>query len=174
MAFSLYDASVANYLQILGGVSGFLERGSLNSVKRTSTRKPWSRRGWRRTCSRCVSSISPSPNIPARLEAAQSGRISSASFKRRTITPDCRRWSRNPRGPGGLDAGRRQCARRRDVVFLLGDHKLPFTTEGFFMSFSLTQLLFPRHTAYDILRTMVALGKRDFMGRLKMRSERGG
>jgi glycerol-3-phosphate acyltransferase PlsX len=27
MAFSLYDASVANYLQILGGVSGFLERG---------------------------------------------------------------------------------------------------------------------------------------------------
>src|SRR5205807_7186174 len=27
MAFSLYDASVANYLQILGGVGGFLERG---------------------------------------------------------------------------------------------------------------------------------------------------
>jgi hypothetical protein len=26
MAFSLYDASVANYLQILGGVSGFLDR----------------------------------------------------------------------------------------------------------------------------------------------------
>jgi hypothetical protein len=27
MAFSLYDASVANYLQTLGAVSGFLERG---------------------------------------------------------------------------------------------------------------------------------------------------
>src|SRR4051812_13599169 len=27
MALSLYDASVANYLQILGAVSGFLERG---------------------------------------------------------------------------------------------------------------------------------------------------
>src|SRR5215203_6429812 len=27
MAFSLYDASVANFLQTLGGVSGFLERG---------------------------------------------------------------------------------------------------------------------------------------------------
>ena len=26
MAFSLYDASVANYLQILGGVSGVLDR----------------------------------------------------------------------------------------------------------------------------------------------------
>ena len=27
MAFSLYDATVANYLQTLGAVSGFLERG---------------------------------------------------------------------------------------------------------------------------------------------------
>src|SRR4051794_16904153 len=27
MAFSLYDASVANYLQILGAVSGFLDKG---------------------------------------------------------------------------------------------------------------------------------------------------
>ena len=27
MAFSLYDASVANYLQTLGAVGGFLERG---------------------------------------------------------------------------------------------------------------------------------------------------
>ncbi len=26
MAFSLYDATVANYLQILGAVSGFLEK----------------------------------------------------------------------------------------------------------------------------------------------------
>jgi len=26
MAFSLYDASVANYLQTLGGVAGFLDR----------------------------------------------------------------------------------------------------------------------------------------------------
>ena len=27
MAFSLYDATVANYLQILGAVGGFLEKG---------------------------------------------------------------------------------------------------------------------------------------------------
>ena len=27
MAFSLYDASVANYLQILGAVSGYMEKG---------------------------------------------------------------------------------------------------------------------------------------------------
>ena len=58
----------------------------------------------------------------------------------------------------------------RDVVFLLGDHKLPFTAEGFLMSFSLPNFYFHATTAYDILRTNgVPLGKRDFMGRLKMK-----
>ena len=54
--------------------------------------------------------------------------------------------------------------------FFLGDHKLPFTTEGFLMSFSLPNFYFHATTAYDILRTNgVPLGKRDFMGRLKMK-----
>ena len=58
----------------------------------------------------------------------------------------------------------------RDVVFNLGEHKLPFTAEGFLMSFSLPNFYFHATTAYDILRTNgVPLGKRDFMGRLKMK-----
>ena len=49
--------------------------------------------------------------------------------------------------------------------------KLPFTAEGFLMSFSLPNFYFHATTAYDILRTNgVPLGKRDFMGRLKMKS----
>ena len=85
--------------------------------------------------------------------------------------PDCRRWSRKPA---------RRCRRwtpdavnalgGRDVVFHLGEHKLPFTAEGFLMSFSLPNFYFHATTAYDILRTNgVPLGKRDFMGRLKMK-----
>ena len=54
--------------------------------------------------------------------------------------------------------------------FNLGEHKLPFTAEGFLMSFSLPNFYFHATTAYDILRTNgVPLGKRDFMGRLKMK-----
>ena len=30
MAFSLYDASVANYLQILGAIDGVLEKGEVH------------------------------------------------------------------------------------------------------------------------------------------------
>ncbi len=58
----------------------------------------------------------------------------------------------------------------RDVVFKLGERALPFTAEGFLMSFSLPNFFFHATTAYDILRHMGApLGKRDFMGRLKLK-----
>ena len=58
----------------------------------------------------------------------------------------------------------------RDVVFKLGERALPFTTEGFLMSFSLPNFYFHAATAYDILRHKGApLGKRDFMGRLNLK-----
>jgi hypothetical protein len=58
----------------------------------------------------------------------------------------------------------------RDVTFKIGDRVLPFTAEGFLMSFSLPNFFFHATTAYDILRHKGApLGKRDFMGRLNMK-----
>jgi hypothetical protein len=46
----------------------------------------------------------------------------------------------------------------RDVIFKLGDRALPFTTEGFLMSFSLPNFFFHATTAYDILRHKRHLG----------------
>ena len=40
----------------------------------------------------------------------------------------------------------------KDVVFQMGDFKMPFNAEGFLMSFSLPNLHFHATTAYDILR----------------------
>ena len=58
----------------------------------------------------------------------------------------------------------------RDVTFKFRDHSLLFTAEGFLMSFSLPNFFFHATTAYDILRHKGApLGKRDFMGRMKLR-----
>ena len=58
----------------------------------------------------------------------------------------------------------------KDVSFALGERKLPFTAEGFLMSFSLPNFYFHAATAYDILRSNgVPLGKRDFMGRLNLK-----
>jgi hypothetical protein len=53
----------------------------------------------------------------------------------------------------------------KDVVFQLGERKMPFTAENFLMSFSMPNFHFHATTAYDILRMKgVPLGKRDYMG----------
>ncbi|MGN6451795.1 MAG: DUF1993 family protein, partial [Steroidobacteraceae bacterium] len=59
----------------------------------------------------------------------------------------------------------------RDVVFQLRDFKMPFTAKGFLLSFSLPNFYFHASTAYDILRWRgVRIGKRDFMGRLRLKA----
>ena len=58
----------------------------------------------------------------------------------------------------------------KDVIFSVGDRKLPFTAEGFLQTFSLPNFFFHATTAYDILRSKgVPIGKRDFLGKMKMK-----
>ena len=58
-----------------------------------------------------------------------------------------------------------------DVLFQIRDFKMPFTAENFLMSFSLPNFYFHATTAYDILRSKgVPLGKRDFMGQMRMKA----
>ena len=58
----------------------------------------------------------------------------------------------------------------KDVIFQVRDMKLPFTAEGFLLSFSLPNFHFHATTAYDILRSKgVPLGKRDYMGKLRLK-----
>jgi len=172
MAFSLYDATVANYLQILGAVSGFLEK-SLTHFREKG--------------------IDPSEVVDARLthdmlpfrfqivSVAHHSRGAMEAAKNGTFTP--------PSMKPDLDYAALQTLVKeasnelsiltpeavnalvgRDVIFKLGDRTLPFTAEGFLMSFSLPNFFFHATTAYDILRYKAApLGKRDFIGRLKLK-----
>lgn len=58
----------------------------------------------------------------------------------------------------------------KDVVFKLGDRRMPFTAEDFLMPFSLPNLHFHATTAYDMLRIKgVPLGKRDYLGPLRIK-----
>ena len=57
----------------------------------------------------------------------------------------------------------------KDVTFSVRDMKMPFKAEGFLQTFSLPNFHFHATTAYDILRHKgVPLGKRDYMGRMKL------
>jgi len=77
--------------------------------------------------------ISPSPNIPRRHRGRAERRIRPPSFKNaRTITPDCRRSVAQTREAlEGWTPDAVNALAVANVVFLLGDHKLPFTTEAF-------------------------------------------
>jgi len=58
----------------------------------------------------------------------------------------------------------------KDLTFEIRDRKMNFTNKGFLFSFSLPNFYFHATTAYDILRERgVPLGKRDFMGALRLK-----
>lgn len=58
----------------------------------------------------------------------------------------------------------------RDMRFEFGDRRMDFTAENFLLSFSQPNFYFHAATAYDILRHLgVAIGKRDFMGRPRLK-----
>ncbi len=63
----------------------------------------------------------------------------------------------------------------KPIAFVMGDLNLPFTAENFVLSFSLPNMYFHAATTYDILRHRgLPLGKRDFMGKLRItRSPKG-
>ena len=55
------------------------------------------------------------------------------------------------------------------MIFKLGKNELPFTNQNFLLSLSLPNFYFHATTTYDILRMLgVPLGKRDFLGQMKM------
>ena len=85
--------------------------------------------------------------------------------------PGCRRRDRSARGAEKVNASRGQCAAKaRTSPSNCRDIKIPFTAEGFLLSFSLPNFYFHATTAYDILRSKgVPIGKRDFLGRMRLK-----
>ncbi|QDW37750.1 DUF1993 domain-containing protein [Bradyrhizobium sp. KBS0727] len=172
MAFSLYDATVANYLQILGGVSGVLDRSLAHFREKN---------------------VDPESIVEARLapdmlpfrfqiiSVAQHSRGAIEGVQQGVFKPPAFKTPYDYAGLQGLVAETQKALSAltpeavnglagRDVMFHLGERQLPFTAEGFLMSFSLPNFYFHAATAYDILRTNgVPLGKRDFMGRLNLK-----
>lgn len=59
----------------------------------------------------------------------------------------------------------------RDMRLEFRDYRRDFTAEGFLLSFSIPNFYFHATTAYDILRhNGVAIGKRDFTGKLRIKT----
>ena len=172
MAFSLYDASVAPYLQTLGAVSGFLEKGlahfranNVDPEEIVETRLIADMQPLR------FQIVSVAHHSRGAMEAARSGVFVPPTVRPgldyaalQALVAEARNElaALTPEAVNALEG--------RDVLFKIADRAMPFTAEGFLMSFSLPNFFFHATTAYDILRHKGApIGKRDFMGRLKLK-----
>jgi hypothetical protein len=172
MSISLYAATIPSYRQTLGAVSGLLrtaqafcaEKGIEASeliqarlapdmlpfayqVKSTAVHSLGAIEGVRRGV------FSPDRTPPPETFAALEARVAETSAALEAI-----------------QQAEIESFIGRGMRFESGSHRLEFSAEDFFLSFSLPNFYFHAATAYDILRWKgVPIGKRDFMGRLRLR-----
>ncbi|MEH2569400.1 DUF1993 domain-containing protein [Bradyrhizobium sp. AZCC 2289] len=173
MAFSLYDATVANYLQILGAVGGLLEKSlthfrdkGIDPAEVVETRLAPDMMPFR------FQIVSVAHHSRGAMAAAKNGVFVPPSGRPDLDFAALQSLVTEARDElSGLTPDAVSALVGRDVTFKIGERTLPFTAEGFLMSFSLPNFFFHATTAYDILRHKGApLGKRDFMGRLKLKT----
>jgi len=172
MAISLYDVSVASFLQVLGAVQGFLEKGlahckatgldpeSIVDMRLHDDMLPFR-----------FQLVSVAHHSRGAMEGAKAGHFAPPGgvgdldyAGLQALVADARAalQALTPAEVDALEGG--------DVVFRIGPRELPFTVENFLLSFSTPNLHFHATTAYDILRQAgVPLGKRDYMGQLRLK-----
>ena len=172
MAVSLYDATVASWIQTLGAVSGFLARGFDHCQER---------------------GIDPQTLVDARLYEDMFPlrfQVTSTVMHSVGALEGVRKGVFSPTATPELDYAGLQKAvadgqamlekvskeevssfAGKDTTFQFRDRTIPFTAENFLLSFSMPNFYFHAATAYDILRTNgVPLGKRDFLGKLRIKT----
>ncbi|HEV2363550.1 MAG TPA: DUF1993 domain-containing protein [Caulobacteraceae bacterium] len=172
MAVSLYDCTVANFLQMLTGVEGFLAKGlehfkangpdpaDIVQTRLWPDMLPFSFQIWsvKHHSLGAIEGVkagvfSPPPELPD---------LDYAGWQK--VVADAKQ------GLSALSRDEVEALAGKDVSFKFRDFNLPFTAENFLLSFSFPNFYFHATTAYDILRSKGApLGKRDFTGPLRMK-----
>jgi hypothetical protein len=173
MAISLYDVSVSSFLQVLGGVSGYLDRGlshcldnNIDPQEIVETRLfPDMLPFWFQ-----VSSVAH--HSQGAMSAVKAGEFSPGGAAPPLTYADLQKLVADAAvALKALDPAEVNALEGKDMFFKFGERKIPFTVENFLLSFSTPNLHFHATTAYDILRTKgVPLGKRDYMGPLRIKT----
>lgn len=173
MAISLYDATVAAYLQIARAASGWLGKG-LAHCRETGANPE------ELTGARLYPDMMPLAfqielvnhhSLPA-IEGCKTGvfkppplifsTLDYAGLQKMIVDTIA--------GLEAIPASEVNRLEGRDVVFVAGDRKVSYTIEDFLFSFSVPNFYFHATTAYDILRSKgVKIGKRDFLGTTRMK-----
>jgi len=172
MAISLYDCSVKSFLQVLGAVSAFLEKGRAHLVE--AGKDPEAIVGTRLHADMLPFAFqiaSVAHHSKGALEGAKAGVFSPPGALGEPTYADLQKWVADAKAAlEALTPDEVNALEGKDMVFQLGSIQMPFLAEGFLLSFSTPNLHFHATTAYDILRQAgVPLGKRDYMGAMRLK-----
>ena len=172
MTMSLYGATVPAFQQMLGALSGLLDKAEAH-------------------CS--ATGHDPAALIAARLaddmlplgyqvKSATAHSIGAIEGVRKGVfSPDMTPWPSDIAGLraqlnatraaiDALSADEVNGFVGRDAAFVFSETRMPFLAEDFLLSFSLPNFYFHATTAYAILRANgVTIGKRDFIGRPRIK-----
>lgn len=171
MAISLYDATVPSYLQVLNAVSGFLDKGAAHCAEHKID------------LNQIVESRIYEDMLPLRFQiqsvahhslgaigACKSGAFGVGEKASQDYAGLQKLVADAITGLKQVTPAEVNAFEGRDVVFSVGERKMPFVAENFLFSFSLPNFYFHATTAYDILRMKgVPLGKRNFLGQMRMK-----
>jgi hypothetical protein len=172
MPLTLYDATVPSFSQMLGALSGVLDKAEAHCAEKNMAPNDW-------VGARLFSDMAPLSFQVAQTAHHSAGALAAVQqgvFAPDTSPPpekfaDLKQVVANALAaiaryqPADINA-----LEGRDMRFEFRERVLPFTAENFLLSFSLPNFYFHATTAYDIFRhNGVPLGKRDFMGRLRLK-----
>jgi len=168
---ALYDYSVGTYVQILGAVKGILEKGrrhfesegiDLAAIVTTRLHEdmlPF----WFQIVSVCHHSLGAMRGLEAGVFSPPERNPDLTYEKLEAMVAESLAAIET------LSANEANAFQGKDIQFRLGELTIPFKAENFILSFSLPNFYFHATTAYDILRMKgVPLGKRDFLGKMKI------
>jgi hypothetical protein len=173
VTFSLYAAIVPTYRQILGAVSGLLDKAEAFCAENRMAPQDMIQ-------ARLADDMQPlayqvKSTVVHSLGAIEG--IRRGVFSPDTTTPPQNFEALKARIVGtltaleALEAAEVDSFVGRDMRFAFGDRHIDFSAENFLLSFSQPNFYFHATTTYDILRWKgVPIGKRDFLGVTRRRN----
>jgi uncharacterized protein len=172
MATSFYDVSVGSYLQTVGAVAGFMEQGRKHfEAAGSGLEEVVEARLFEDMLPFRFQILSVVHHTLGAIEGMKGGVCGPPGASEAKTYADLQALvaetltALQALGRSEIDA-----LADGDVEFQMGQMKLPFTNEGYLLSFSLPNMHFHATTAYDILRMKgVPLGKRHYLGQMRMK-----
>ena len=173
MPFSLYDATVANFQQGLSALDQILGRAQTHFQQQD---RPLSEIVDARLAPDMLpfsfQIVSAAHHSMGALQGARQGLFGPPSAPAGVDFASLQALVAQAReGLGQLSHDEVNALEGKEMVFQLGERRLPFLAEDFLLSFSVPNFYFHATTAYDLLRLHgMPLGKRDYLGRLRMKA----